>query len=125
MGKKQKADISRLFRAFIYSIKGIKSVWEHEAAFRQEVYVFIFLVPAALFLGENWVERSLLAGSCIIVLITELLNSAVEAVVDRFGGEHHELSGRAKDMGSAAVFFSLLLLAFVWISGILNRVFSG
>ncbi len=125
MGKKQKADISRLYRAFIYSMKGIKSVWEHEAAFRQEVYVFIFLVPAALFLGENWVERSLLTGSCVIVLITELLNSAIEAVVDRFGGEHHELSGRAKDMGSAAVFFSLLLLAFVWISGILNRIFSG
>ncbi len=125
MGKKQKADISRLFRAFIYSMKGIKSVWEHEAAFRQEVYVFVFLVPAALFLGKNWVERSLLAGSCVIVLITELLNSAIEAVVDRFGGEHHELSGRAKDMGSAAVFFSLLLLVFVWVSGILNRVFSG
>ncbi len=123
MGKKQKADISRLFRAFIYTMKGIKAVWEHEAAFRQEVYLFIFLVPAGLFLGENWVERSLLIGSCLIVLITELLNSAVEAVVDRFGGEQHELSGRAKDMGSAAVFFSLLLVVFIWVSYIISRFF--
>jgi diacylglycerol kinase (ATP) len=125
MEKKGKADLSRLYRAFIYSMKGIKSVWEHEAAFRQEIYLFIFQVPAAFFLGTNWVERSLLIGSCIIVLITELLNSAVEAVVDRFGSEHHELSGRAKDMGSAAVFFSLLLNVFIWASSIISRFFSS
>ena len=120
MGKPGNTGIRRIFNAFIYSMKGINSVWIHEAAFRQEMLLFAIQVPAAYFLGNSWVERSLLIGSSLIVLLTELLNSAIEAVVDRMGTEHHELSGRAKDMGSAAVFISLVLNIFIWGSALVH-----
>jgi len=106
--------LQRIINAFGYSIKGFKACYEHEAAFRQELLGLIVLFPLALYLGESGVERALLAGSLLLVLLMELLNSAIEAVVDRFGGEQHELSGRAKDIGSAAVFLAIVLVVLTW-----------
>ncbi len=106
--------MQRIINAFGYSIKGFKACYEHEAAFRQELLGLIVLFPLALYLGESGVERALLAGSLLLVLLMELLNSAIEAVVDRFGGEQHELSGRAKDIGSAAVFLAIVLVVLTW-----------
>lgn len=106
--------IPRLIQAFVCSVQGLRSAWRDEEAFRLEVLAALVLVPVALWLGESSVERILLAGSVAFVLIVELLNSAVEAVVDRIGPEHHELSGKAKDIGSAAVLISLLLVPVVW-----------
>ncbi|MEO0997778.1 MAG: diacylglycerol kinase [Pseudomonadota bacterium] len=93
---------------------GLKTAFEKEAAFRQELVVFALLLPAAFWLGNSALERAALIGSCLLVLIVELLNSAVEAVVDRFGGAMHRLSGSAKDMGSAAVLLSILNVVVVW-----------
>ena len=106
--------INRLVRAFGYSVQGLRAAYRQEVAFRQEVWLTIPLVPLALWLGGDGIERALLIASWILVIIVELLNSAVEATVDRFGPEHHELSGRAKDMGSAAVLLSIGLAALVW-----------
>ena len=106
--------IVRVIRAFGYSIRGIAATLRHEAAFRQEMALFLIMTPLGVWLGETGVEKALLIGSLFIVLITELLNSAVESVVDRVGVERHELSGRAKDMGSAAVLFSLVNVLVVW-----------
>ena len=114
MGKPGNTGFRRIFRAARYSSQGLKHAWRHEAAFRQEVGITVSLVPAALWLGTTPLERWLLIASCALVLIVELLNSAVEATVDRFGGERHELSGRAKDMGSAAVFLSLAIVLVTW-----------
>ena len=114
MGKPGNTGFRRIFRAARYSSQGLKHAWRHEAAFRQEVGITVILVPAALWLGTTPLERWLLIASCGLVLIVELLNSAVEATVDRFGGERHELSGRAKDMGSAAVFLSLAIVLVTW-----------
>ena len=114
MGKPGNTGFRRIFRAARYSSQGLKHAWRHEAAFRQEVGITVMLVPAALWLGTTPLERWLLIASCGLVLIVELLNSAVEATVDRFGGERHELSGRAKDMGSAAVFLSLAIVLVTW-----------
>jgi diacylglycerol kinase (ATP) len=102
------------FNAAFFSIAGLKAAWRNEAAFRQECLLALVLTPAGLWLGRTAVERSLLVGTVLLVLIVELLNSAVEAVVDRVGPERHALSGRAKDLGSAGVFMSLLLTALVW-----------
>jgi diacylglycerol kinase (ATP) len=108
--------IRRILRATIYSAQGFAHAWKHEAAFRQEATLTIVLIPIAIWLGQTIVERALLIGVCLLVLIVEFLNSAVEATIDRFGGEQHELSGRAKDLGSAAVFVSLLLVVLVWVA---------
>lgn len=97
-----------------FSAQGFGHAWRYEAAFRQELILCAVLVPVALWLGDDGLERLLLIGSCALVLIVELLNSAVEAAIDRVGHERHELSGRAKDLGSAAVFVSLLLAAATW-----------
>lgn len=110
-----KADFKRVLRATYYSMKGLKAAYIHEAAFRQELWCAIILFPLALILGETNIEKALLVGTIFIVLITELLNSAVESVVDRIGSDFHKLSGRAKDIGSAAVFMSMLLLLITWI----------
>ncbi|WP_028868946.1 diacylglycerol kinase [Psychromonas arctica] len=107
--------IKRIFLAFGYSLKGIKSAFKHEAAFRQEVLLALILIPIALLVDVSQVERILLISSVILVLIFEIINSAIEAVVDRIGSEFHELSGRAKDMGSSAVLIGLLLTAYIWI----------
>lgn len=105
----------RLWRAFGNSWKGFKGAFREEAAFRQELGLSLLLLPLGLWLGDNGIERALLVGPIFIVLIVELLNSAVEATVDRIGLERHKLSGLAKDIGSAAVFTSFALLATVWV----------
>lgn len=110
----QTGGLRRIWNAAIYSIAGIRATWKNEAAFRQELILCVFLVPAALWVGHTAVERALLIGSCLLVLIVELLNSAIEAVVDRIGADMHKLSGRAKDMGSAAVFISLWMTVICW-----------
>ena len=106
--------LRRLINATLYSFSGFRMAWKFEAAFRQEVILVAMMVPAGLWLGRNAVERGLLLGTCLVVLITELLNSAVEATIDRMGPERHPLSKRAKDLGSAAVFVSLTLTGIVW-----------
>lgn len=107
--------IKRIFNAFFFSLSGFKATWQHEEAFRQEVLLLIVTTPVAIWLGENNIERILLIGCLVLVLIVELLNSAIESVVDRIGPEHHELSGRAKDIGSAAVFLTLAWSAVTWL----------
>jgi diacylglycerol kinase (ATP) len=104
----------RIVNAFGFSMQGFIACYEHEEAFRQEVWVLIPSLPLGLWMGETPVERALLVGSLLVVLIVELLNSAIEANVDRVGLEHHELSGRAKDIASAAVFLSITFAAAVW-----------
>lgn len=104
----------RLVNATFFSLAGLSAAWRNEAAFRQECVLAAVLTPAAFWVGQTAVERSLLIGTCWLVLVVELLNSAVEAVVDRVGTDHHKLSGRAKDLGSAAVFVSLALTTLVW-----------
>ena len=106
--------LTRVIHAFGYSLKGFRACYRHEAAFRQEVWIGIVVIPLGLWLGEGGVEKALLAGSWLLVMIVELLNSAVEATVDRFGPEHHKLSGRAKDIASASVFASISLAILVW-----------
>ncbi len=106
--------LERLFKAFGFSMQGLTAAFKNEAAFRQEIYLSIILIPLGFYLGENGVEIALLVSVILLVLITELINSGMEAVVDRFGGEHHELSGRAKDVGSAAVLIALLNVVLVW-----------
>lgn len=104
----------RLIKAVGYSMSGFKTAWTNEAAFRQESVLIVIMIPAAFWLGTTAIERALLIGSCMIVLITELLNSALETAIDRIGLDHHILSKRAKDMGSAAVLVSLATVAMVW-----------
>lgn len=114
MSMKGARGLTRIWRATIYSWQGLKAVFRHEAAFRQEVLLTAVLAPLGLWLGQTGTERALLLGALLLVLIVELLNSGIEAAIDRFGGEMHELSGRAKDAGSAAVFFALLNVVVVW-----------
>lgn len=115
MKPKNKADFQRIINATNYSIKGLRAAYINEAAFRQELWCTIILFPLALILGDTNIEKVLLVATILLVLITELLNSAIESVVDRIGSDFHELSGRAKDLGSAAVFLSMILLAITWI----------
>ncbi|WP_163558423.1 diacylglycerol kinase [Halomonas sp. NO4] len=103
-----------LISATRYSLKGLKAALRHETAFRQELVIAVLLLPVALWLGREPLEWVLLIGSCLLVLIVELLNSAIESVVDRIGPEPHELSGRAKDLGSAAVFLTLGIAGLTW-----------
>ncbi len=104
----------RLWKAYGYSLQGLRAAWRHEAAFRQELTLAILLLPAAWWLARGALEFALLVATLLLVLVVELLNSSIEAIVDRVGMERHELSGRAKDLGSAAVLLSLVLLAVVW-----------
>jgi diacylglycerol kinase (ATP) len=103
-----------MINATVFSVAGLRAAWRHEAAFRQELVLCVVLIPVAVWLGQNAVERSLLIGTCLLVLVIELLNSGIEAAVDRVGAEHHQLSGQAKDLGSAAVLVSLALVIVVW-----------
>ncbi len=119
--KSKAKGIRRLIDAALYSVAGIRAAWRNEEAFRIEAIAAVFLVPAAFYISRSTVELALLVGTCLIVLITELVNSAIETIVDRIGDEYHELSGRAKDIGSAAVFISLIMLLFVWGAIILDR----
>jgi diacylglycerol kinase (ATP) len=105
---------SRILKATVWSMQGLRAAWLHESSFRLEVYLFVLLAPLALWLGDSGIERALMIGSMLLVLGTELLNSAVEAVIERYGPEHHELAGRAKDMGSAAVFVMMMNVLLCW-----------
>jgi diacylglycerol kinase (ATP) len=100
--------------ATVWSLQGLRAAWLHESSFRLEVYLFVILAPLGWWLGANGVERALLVGALLLVLCVELLNSAIEAVIERYGPEHHPLAGRAKDMGSAAVFVAMLNVLLVW-----------
>lgn len=104
----------RILLAVKWSLQGLRAAWLHESSFRLEVYLLVVLAPLAVWLGQNAVERVLLIGSGLLVLSIELLNSAIEAVIERYGAEDHELAGRAKDMGSAAVFVLMLNVAMTW-----------
>jgi diacylglycerol kinase (ATP) len=111
---KGKTGLIRIVHAFFNSLAGLRDAWRHESAFRQEVLLAAVLIPIACLAPATAAERALLIGSVLMVMIVELLNSSVEAAIDRISFDHHSLSKRAKDIGSAAVFVSLLLLAFVW-----------
>lgn len=105
---------ARILKAGQWSLQGLQAAWVHESSFRLEVYLFVILAPLGWWLGETPVERVLLIGSMLLVLSVELLNSAIEAVIERYGPEFHELAGRAKDMGSAAVFVMMMNVLLVW-----------
>jgi diacylglycerol kinase (ATP) len=107
--------MTRFLRAFGYSYQGFRHAWREEAAFRQEVWLSMLLMPAGVYLGRSGVERALLVCPMLLILVVEILNSAVEAVVDRSGTDRHPLAGMAKDMGSAAVMLSFILLGTVWL----------
>jgi diacylglycerol kinase (ATP) len=118
--QKSRSGVTRVFHAMLISLNGLRAGWG-ETAFRQEVIAAVVLVPLAFWLGNTWVETTLLAGSVVLVMIVELLNTAVEAAIDRIGPEWHDLSKRAKDMGSAAVLLALLLSGGVWLAALYQR----
>jgi len=111
---KKNTGIKRIVKAFGYSINGLKAAWRGEAAFRQELLLLVALVPILVLVNLTSIERCLMVLVTLLVIIVELLNSGIEAVVDRIGTDHHPLSGQAKDMASAAVLLSLILCAYVW-----------
>ena len=106
--------LTRIIKASRFSWQGLRAAYRHEEAFRQETWLCILLIPLGLWLGQDGVERSLLVASVLLLPLVELLNSSIEAVVDRIGEEQHELAGRAKDMGSAAVAITIVILVLVW-----------
>lgn len=124
MGDGSNRGLKRLVNAFYYSVAGFKAAWINEAAFRQEVLVGIIVVPAGFFIGETGTQKAILISSYLIIPLVELLNSAIEATVDRFGNERNELSGRAKDIGSASVFLSICIAAILWLLILWERFFS-
>ena len=111
---KGKTGLRRLINAFGYSIAGTLAAFKHEDAFRQEVVLTIVLTPAALYFGETAIDQALMISSLLLIVVVELLNSSIEATVDRISVKHHKLAKRAKDIGSAAVFFSLFNAAVIW-----------
>jgi diacylglycerol kinase (ATP) len=115
MIKPRNTGLTRVWKAATYSMQGLKAAWKHESAFRQECLIALILLPISFWIARSWVEVAVLMGVCFLVLIVELLNSAIEAVVDRVGHEHHDLAGQAKDMGSAAVMLSLILTLGTWV----------
>lgn len=121
MEKKTSKGFERIINAFRFTFKGIRSAWSNEEAFRQEALVLIPVIPAGLLIGETFFEKALLICVWLLVLVIELLNSAIESVVDRIGYEKHPLSGQAKDMGSAAVFIGISIAIIIWISIICER----
>ena len=106
--------LARLYYASKYTVQGIKAAFRHEPAFEYEVYAFIVLFPASFFVAQSPTQWALLVGSCVLVFAFELINSAIEAVVDRVGAEYHELAGRAKDLGSATVTMGLIIVVLMW-----------
>ena len=117
------AEAKRLVNATRFSMQGFRAAWQGEAAFRFEVVLAVVLLPTALLLDISPLERVALVGCVLLVLIVELLNSAVEAAIDRVGTEHHPLAGRGKDLGSAAVFVALGLTLFTWVTILWHRFF--
>ncbi len=118
---KSRKGMDRVWHALGYSFAGLRTGWT-ESAFRQEAVLSCVLLPAAFWLGQNWVQTALLVASVVLVLVVELLNTAIEAAVDRIGQERHELSRQAKDLGSAAVLLSLLLAVGVWSAALWERL---
>jgi diacylglycerol kinase (ATP) len=121
--QKARKGLERVFHATLISLQGLRAGWS-EPAFRQEAILSIVMIPVSFWLGRSWVEVALLAGSAILVMIVELLNTAVEAAIDRIGPEWHDLSKRAKDMGSAAVLLSLTLCSGIWAAALWARFVS-
>ncbi len=118
--QKARRGLSRMWHALGYSFEGLRAGW-HETAFRQEALAALVLLPLSLWIGRNWVETALLAGAVLFVMIVELLNTGIETAIDRIGPEWHDLSKRAKDMGSAAVLLSLLLCTGIWCAALYQR----
>lgn len=116
--------ITRWMNALHYTVKGLRAAWRNEEAFRQEIIGVLLTIPLAVWLARGYLEFALLVGTGMLVVIVELINSAIEAVVDRIGEEKHELSGRAKDMGSAAVFVALILSVLVWVGVLIDRLMT-
>jgi len=116
MAKTGNTGLKRIVNAVLFSYKGIKAAFINEEAFRQEAYLLLLLVPVAIYIADSLSKALILICSYLLVLLVELLNSAIEATVDRISDEHHELSGRAKDMGSAAVTLAIMICAGVWIA---------
>jgi diacylglycerol kinase (ATP) len=116
MAKAGATGITRIINAAGYSWLGFKAAYKNEAAFRQELWLAIILIPTGIYLGETLIDKAILICSVLFVLVVELLNSAIESVVDRIGDEHHELSGRAKDMGSSAVFLAITITLIIWVA---------
>ncbi|WP_026879159.1 diacylglycerol kinase [Ignatzschineria larvae DSM 13226] len=114
MNKPNRTGLGRIIAAGGYSLRGLKAAFQSEAAIRQELFAAIFLVPLAFYLADNGIELALLLGSLILVFLMELINSAIEAIVDRISFEHHPLSGQAKDIGSALVMIAIVLVVIVW-----------
>lgn len=121
--QKQRSGLERLWHAAGFSLAGLRAGWG-ETAFRQEALAAIVMIPVSFWLGRSWVEVSLLAGSVLLVMMVELLNTGIEAVVDRVGPEWHELSKRAKDMGSAAVLLAVILCTGIWLAALHQRFFT-
>lgn len=121
--QKQRTGFTRMAHAFGYSMAGLRAGWG-ETAFRQEAIASAVLLPLSLWLGTSWVESGLLAGSVVLVMVVELLNTGIETAIDRVGPEWHQLSKRAKDMGSAAVLLSLLLCATIWSAALWTRFYT-
>ena len=115
----------RIFQAARWSWQGLRAAWLHESSFRLEVYLLVLLTPLAIWLGQTPVERALMIGSMLLVLAMELANSAIEAVIERYGAEIHELAGRAKDMGSAAVFLLMMNVLLCWGLVLVPRLFPA
>jgi len=122
--QKTRRGLHRLWHATGYSLQGLRTAWG-ETAFRQEAIAAMVLLPASAWLGRTWVETALLAGTVVLLMVVELLNTGIEAAIDRIGPEWHDLSKRAKDVGSAAVLLSLLLCAGVWVAALFQRFFHG
>ncbi len=119
---KGRTGLDRIRHAAGYSLQGMAAAYRHESAFRQEIWLAVAMLPLAFWLGRDWVEVALLAGSVVMVMVVELLNSAVEAVVDRISFELHDLSKRAKDYGSAAVFLALAACGGIWMAALWHRL---
>ena len=119
--QKQRTGLNRVWHATGYSLAGLRAGWG-ETAFRQEALAALVLLPASIWLGQTWLETALLCGSVVALMVVELLNTAIETAIDRVGPEWHDLSKRAKDMGSAAVLLSLLFCAGVWLTAIYQRL---
>ena len=119
--QKSRRGLNRIWHAFGYSLSGLRLAW-HETAFRQEAIAAVFLVPLAFWIGQTWLEISLLTGAVLLVLVVELLNTGIESAIDRIGPEWHDLAKRAIDMGSAAVLLSLAWFALVWVMAVWNRL---
>lgn len=122
MDKEKEKGIKRLVNAFYYSMSGFKAIWKNEEAFRQEIIAGIFIIPAGLIIGETFTQKAILIGAYFIIPLVEIINTAIEATVDRVGTERHELSGRAKDLGSASVLLSICIASVTWLLVILERV---